>query len=277
MGIYDRNYTQDSYGRQARFMMPTLTPAVKWILIVNVVLFIAEAVAPPFRNFIEYWFAVLPINPFYAIQIWRYISYQFLHDGFFHVFFNMIVVFFFGPMFERLWGTRRFVIFYLTCGGVGGLLYALLAIANLMEPGLLIGASGAIFGLLTAGAILFPNLRVYVYGIFPIPLAVMAVIMGVISFLTLLAGQNQGGELAHLAGMAAGAAFVLGKPFLEKQKIHVNTNNRAWEKKLQNEREFQQKVNEVLDKVRDKGIQSLTGREKKILQQATHREREQNR
>ncbi len=281
MGIYDRYYTQDNYQPHTRFQMPGMTPAVKWLLIINVAVFAVEVIGgllrAPIQSYIEQWFAVFPINLFYILQVWRYVTYQFLHDGLFHILFNMVALFFFGTFMERLWGTRRFLIFYLTCGAIGGIVYPLFVLMGVMTPGILVGASGAILGLLAAGAILFPKMRVYVYGIFPIPFAVMAVIVAVMSMMALLSGQNSGGELAHLAGMAAGAAFVLFKPLSQKQKVKTNTQNRAWEKKLQKEREFEQRVNEVLDKVRDKGIHSLSGREKKILQQATQREREQNR
>ena len=171
MGLYDRDYTQaDFHSQQShyryapRISFPRLTPVVKWLLIINVVVFFISIMIPSFATFLYNWFSVYPATLGMSLQLWRIITYQFLHDinGFGHIFVNMLGLFFFGPMLEKFWGSKKFLIFYLVCGATGGVLYPVLSHIGWLSEGPLplVGASGSIFGLLAAGAILFPNLRV---------------------------------------------------------------------------------------------------------------------
>jgi membrane associated rhomboid family serine protease len=276
MSFNDRHYNQEDTTQKPvmRFAMPAISPVVKWLLIANIAIFLVYSFTQ-LQGFVFKYFAVYPET--YAnifLQPWRIISYQFLHDGFGHIFFNMIVLFFFGPMLERLWGSKKFLIFYLVCGAMGGILYPLYTIAQGQEAmamaGPMVGASGAIYGMMAAVAILYPKLRVYVMGIFPLPMAALAVIMIVVSLLTINAGENVGGELAHLAGMACGAGYVIYAPM--RLKMRVKSNKGAWERKMTHERNFTSEVDRILDKVHNTGIKSLTRKEKKILKEATERE-----
>lgn len=275
MGIYDRDYTHDNYNRRGpsvRFVMPPLTPVVKYLLIANIIIFILTFLVPAIDRLLLTWFSVFPADIAWSLQIWRLISYQFLHGGIGHVFFNMLILYFFGPMLESFWGSNRFLRFYLICGAMGGVLYTVFVNVGFMEALPLIGASGAIYGMLAAGAILFPNMKVYIWGIIPMPLPLLAVIIAVISFLGMMRGANAGGDAAHLAGMAAGAVYVLWKPW--QQKIKINTQQGAWGRKMQSEKNFHAEVDRILGKVQAQGINSLTRKEKQILQQATKREQQ---
>ena len=170
MGFYDRQYSQEppqsSFGFGLQNLFPSVTPVVRWLLILNILVFLPSLI-PSVKNLIEEYLAVFPISGWYMIQLWRPITYQFLHDGFFHIFFNMLVLFFFGPMLEQVWGSRRFAFFYLVCGAAGGILYTLLVIFRVLGVGVMVGASGAIYGLLDAGAILYPRHAGLCYGCFP--------------------------------------------------------------------------------------------------------------
>lgn len=249
-----------------------MTPVVKWLLIINIAVFVLSLIGPIGRIFMT-WFSVFPANVPMALQIWRLVTYQFLHGDIFHIFFNMLILFFFGPILERLWASKRFLIFYLTCGAMGGILYPVLVGMGFLEAGPMIGASGAIYGMLAAMAIMYPKMQVLVFGIFPVPLGILAIIMAFISFIGLMGGPNAGGEAAHLAGMAAGAIYVLWKPWLEKSR--VKTQKGSWERKMQKEKDFQVRLDEILDKVHNSGLSSLTRKEKKILREATRREKGQ--
>jgi len=279
MGLYDRDYTQADFRSryhsppQMRLMFPSLTPVVKWLLIINTAIFIPSFLSKPLGAFFYTWFAVHPAHP---LQIWRLITYQFLHDiyGFGHIFWNMLILYFFGTMLERFWGSKKFLTFYLICGAMGGVFYPLLAHAGFLPAAHLVGASGAIFGMLAAGAILFPRLRVLVMFVFPVPLAVLAIILAVISAMSLFAGDNAGGEAAHLAGMAAGAVYVVSESWRAKFKLKIRSG--AWEKKMQAQRNLQLEVDRILQKVHKSGIHSLTHKEKKTLKQATEAEQARN-
>ena len=285
MGLYDRDYTQESFqsqfrhSPQMRMVFPKITPVVKWLLIINIAVFVVSVIIRPLGNFFFTWFSVYPANLGISLQLWRPITYQFLHStsGFGHIFWNMLILFFFGPMLERLWGSKKFRNFYLVCGAMGGVLYPLLALAGWLRVAPLIGASGAILGMLAAGAILFPNMRVLVMFIFPVRLRILAVILALVSILTLLRPEqfeNAGGEAAHLAGMVAGAVYVLSQSWRAKLKIKIGAGQ--WEKKIAQQRNLQVEVDRILQKVHDSGIHNLTPREKKLLKQATKTEQMRN-
>ncbi|MHC4338411.1 MAG: rhomboid family intramembrane serine protease, partial [Planctomycetota bacterium] len=218
MGIYDRDYTREdsSYGYrhapQMRMAFPRITPAVKWLLIINIglhlvkVFFLRTPVneVPP----LESLFAVFPTSVPQALQLWRLITYQFLHWNGWHLFANMLALFFLGPVLERNWGGKKFIVFYLTCGAVGGLFYLLLVAVKFLSVLPMVGASGAILGMLAACAILFPQFVVFIL-LFPIPIRVAAVGFTLLYVINLAAkGSNAGGDAAHLAGMATGAIYV---------------------------------------------------------------------
>jgi len=283
MGLYDRDYSRADFQSQFRnvpqMTFPQITPMVKRLLIINIAVFLVSFLIPPVGRFFFYWFSVYPASLGMSLQLWRPITYQFLHStsGFGHIFFNMLILFFFGPMLERLWGGKKFLNFYLICGAMGGVLYPLLALAGWLRVAPLIGASGAILGMLAAGAILFPNMRVLVMFIFPVKLRILAVILAVISVMTLLRPEqftNAGGEAAHLGGMVAGAVYVLSQSW--RTKFKFKTQSGRWKEKMTVERNLKAELDRILQKVHESGLHSLTSREKKILKQATKAEQMRN-
>ncbi len=221
MGIYDRDYNREHtgglYGRQMRLSIPPITPVVMRILIINVAVFVAAWVIPRFDQILTEWFSVYPWKIYNVLQVWRLVTYQFLHSGISHIFINMLVLYFFGPMLERQWGSKKFLIFYLICGAMGGILYQLLVIVHILPAVPLVGASGAIYGVLASVAIMYPRMKIYILGIFPIQMMYLVLILVVISLINIRTGYNAGGEAAHLAGMAAGAVYVLYKPWRQKR------------------------------------------------------------
>ncbi len=279
MGLYDRDYTQSDFQSQnhraphMRMNFPKLTPVVKWLLIVNIVVFLLGYLIPQIGGILLYWFSVWPKDLGTSLQIWRLITYQFLHGGLSHVFWNMFILFFFGPMLERLWGSRKFLTFYLVCGATGGMFYPVLVHIGWLGAAPLIGASGSILGMLAAAAILFPNMIVYVFGIFPLRMSILAIILAGMSILSVLrpdVSGNAGGEAAHLGGMFAGAIYVISEKWRRKIKMKLQTT--TWERKITEHRDLQTEVDRILKKVHEHGLHSLTHKEKKILKQATKTE-----
>ncbi|MBA7693383.1 Rhomboid protease GlpG [subsurface metagenome] len=280
MGLYDRDYTQADYRSQPRYAprmrmaFPRLTPAVKWLLIINAAVFFVQILGAD--TLLVDWFAVYPRTGGMALQIWRLITYQFLHGGIIHILFNMLWLFFLGPTLERHWGSRKFLIFYLGCGAAGGLFYVLLVAINFLPAAPMIGASGAILGVVAACAILFPQIVVY---LFPLPVAIpirVAALAGIVIFILFLVTRsaNAGGHAAHLAGMAAGAIYVFSQSWRNKLKLKVRAGR--WEKKMAAQRNLRLELDRILQKVHDSGIHSLTSNEKKILKQATKAEQMRN-
>jgi membrane associated rhomboid family serine protease len=254
---------------------PRITPVVKWLLIINIGVFLLKVmlfrtagggVETPFETL----FAVYPTSLFRALQLWRLITYQFLHWTTWHIFANMLGLFFLGPTLERHWGSKRFLVFYLLCGAVGGLFYLLLVGIGFLEAGPMAGASGAILGMLAACAILFPHFVVFII-IFPVPIRVAAIgfmFFYVLSILT--RAENAGGDAAHLAGMAAGAAYVFSGSLRERLRLRVHVLTH--EQKREAERKLQIELDRILEKVHQQGLHSLTSNEKRTLKKATKAE-----
>jgi len=253
-----------------RFNLPRITPVVKWLLIINTVVFLLGALVPQVGSFLLRWFSVDPRSWLTAIQPWRLVSYQFLHGDLLHIALNMIGLFFFGPTLEKHWGSRRFMLFYLGCGVVAGLSFLLLMAIGVVGAAPLLGASGAILGVLAACAILFPQFIVFLF-IIPVPIRVLAVVMTLVYVMNIIVGgPNAGGDAAHLGGMAAGAAYILLLPKLERFKLRMHAH--SWEKRMEEGRKLRFEVDRILAKVHRFGLHSLTTREKRILKKATQEE-----
>jgi membrane associated rhomboid family serine protease len=284
MGLYERDYTQEQHDSEhgfrpyLRMFLPQLTPVVRWLLIANIAVFLIGYLAVPIGDFLLRWFSVYPISIGTSLQLWRLVTYQFLHGSLGHVFWNMFVLYFFGPMLERFWGSRKYLVFYLVCGAMGGVFYPILAHIGWLDVGPLMGASGSILGMLAAAAILFPHMIVYVFGVFPMKMSLLAIILAVMSVLSVLRPEvsgNAGGEAAHLGGMIAGALYVLSENWRRRLKLKIRGS--AWEKRLAAERNLQAEVDRILQKLHDHGIHSLTAKEKRILHRATKYERTRTR
>ncbi|UCG56112.1 MAG: rhomboid family intramembrane serine protease [Phycisphaerales bacterium] len=226
-------------------------------------------------NLLEMWCSVFPYSIPSALQVWRLVTYQFVHGGIMHILFNMLGLFFLGPTLERHWGSKKFVIFYLSCGAAGGLFYMLLVAVNFLSSGPMVGASGAILGMLAACAILFPHFVVFIF-LFPVPIRVAAIGLTIMYlFFVVTQGPNAGGHAAHLAGMAAGAGYVFSGPW--RHRIRLKMASSTHERRMAARRTLQAELDRILQKVHDSGIHSLTLREKRTLKKATEAEQRRNR
>ncbi len=240
---------------------------------------------------IGYWFHFSTKKVIGGAQLWRLIGFQFLHANEYHLLFNMIGLFFFGPLVERYLGRKRYLAFYLLCGMFGALLYLVLNLGGYVlsellgysaVPGLLfnatgtplIGASAGVFGVLMAGAYLAPEVRVLLFFLIPMRLATLAWGLVVISILSVLWNlNNAGGEAAHLGG-AAGGFYFIRRP----QSLHgifdffgkVDPTSRHFAVKRPSPGKNDQ-VDRILDKISRKGLKSLSAKEKRILEQASRR------
>ncbi len=245
-------------------------------------------VDPFFNYFMREWLYMSTDHAIWGLHYWRFIGFQFLHANFQHLLFNMIGLFFFGPLVEQYLGGKRYLAFYLLCGIFGAILYLILNLGGYMFaeaiPGLLfndtatplVGASAGVFGVLLAGAFLAPNVRVLLFFIIPMRLSTMAYGLVLLALFTVFFGRdNAGGEAAHLGGAAAGWYFIrnphhlngffdfLGKadPTSKHFALRVNGTKQA-------------DIDRILDKIHKKGLNSLSNKEKKILHDASRNGRE---
>ena len=274
MGIYDRDYNRADQGyRKVTIAMPPFTSGVKLLIMINAAVFLLMNLGAAEQ--LAKLMCVIPSSLFMKLQVWRLVTYQFVHGDFMHIFFNMLMLYFFGPQLEARWGTKKFLIFYLSCGIVGGLSYILLVSFNLLKVGFLLGASGSILGLLGAVTILNPKAKVYIYFVLPIPLYVLSSVYLFLYVMNISSqGTNAGGDAAHLGGLLAGAGYIF---FFELRgkKIDfgvVDKFKSSFEKTKIDSTNLQLEVDRILKKVHDYGIQSLNSKEKRILKEATKRE-----
>ena len=189
-----------------------LPPAVKWLLIVNVVLFVFTFLSE--RTALAELFTYLALVPAAVVRmgfVWQIFTYMFLHGGFFHLLWNMLSLWMFGVELERTWGTRRFLQYYFFCGAGAGIC---VVIGNywLGDPRIpTIGSSGAIYGILMAYAILFPDRQILFSFLFPIKVKYFVMIVGGIAFLSTLKSVNSGvSDVAHLGGLLFGFLYLKG-------------------------------------------------------------------
>jgi membrane associated rhomboid family serine protease len=187
-----------------------LTPAIKALIWTNVGMFVISVVVPG----ITLYLALVPAAVVERLFVWQPVTYLFLHDGVFHILFNMLMLWMFGTDLERTWGTRFFLRYYFVTGIGAAVVTILLSLAPLGFADVLyytptVGASGAIYGVLLAYGLTYPNRPIYVYLLFPIPAKIFVLIMGAIELLSSISGG--GGNVAHsahLGGLAVGYLYL---------------------------------------------------------------------
>ena len=189
-----------------------MTPAVKMLLWANVGVFVAGALVAPLGRLLVEVFGLRPEAVVTGLRFWQPATYMFLHGSIGHIFFNMLVLWMFGVQLERLWGPAYFLRFYLVTGvgaGIATIVAGLLPFA-FSDPtyyGVTIGASGAIYGLLMAFAVYYPNAPILVFFVFPIPARYFVMIIGAIAFLSVPRDAGVA-HVAHLAGLVVGYLYL---------------------------------------------------------------------
>ncbi len=314
MSYYNRDYYRPrGFGGFSFF-----PPVIKWLLIINFAVFFLQQIVQnimfgniPGWYVLNHYFALNPIVGFdrfgepYNFQIWQLITYQFMHGGFAHIFFNMLMLWMFGMEIENIWGSRKFLVFYLTAGIGAGLTQVVFSpiLTGALAP--TIGASGAIFGVMIAFAMMFPNRYIFIYFLIPMKAKYLIAFLMAIEILS-VSGMSFVAHLAHIGGAITGVIFIL----LDR-KYHFNFDRFFdWTKNLSKpktnfgkrsfhnpkfrkpfrttsnveEAEFydinqpnnvredevtEEEIDRILDKISKSGYQNLTEREKKILFEAS--------
>jgi membrane associated rhomboid family serine protease len=270
-----------------------LTPWVKRLLIANFGLWLVMALgilpARATQAFLGFSVATVLTHP------WSPITYMFVHGGFMHVLFNMIGVFFFGPPLERDMGGTAFIRFYLICG-VGAALTSV-ALIQLIGTPLVIGASGAVFGVMLAFAWKWPEAPIYIWGVLPVKAKWLVGIMGVGAlWATMQAGRAGSGGVAHwahLGGLATGFLLLKYGDAIATRWHALRGGGGAGTKKRRRKRRGSKdtvtrdirsgrrraggddldEVDRILDKIREQGIDALSKDEQAFLDEMSRKYR----
>jgi len=189
--------------RRVMFGGGSITPAVKWLLIINVGVFIFQALLD--HSFIIL-FGLVPYLVWRELYIWQLFTYQFLHGGLFHLLFNMLALWMFGCDLERRWGTQFFLRYYFICV-VGGAILNSVFIPDQTIPS--IGASAGVYGILLAYGLIYPDRIIYFYFLFPLKMKHFVMIIGAISLYSSIMATHSGiAHLAHVGGMGFGYFYL---------------------------------------------------------------------
>lgn len=305
MGLYDRHYARaDARGEPGSGWVRTGAWSVNtWIIAINVAVFVVGALTRTgLGRLIGQWGYFSTAKACFwenkngqiqfGLEVWRFVTFQFLHANVMHLFFNMFGLYLFGEMVERRLGRRAYASFYIACGVFGAIAYLVLnllgGVFHVRLPGLLfedprtqlVGASAGVFGVLMAAAFIQPNAPMQILFLpVSIRLRTLVYVYVALAAVNLLRqGQNAGGDAAHLGGALAGFFFVR-RPHLLNDFFDVLGPPRQKQPKAPgaaparppgaSERE----VDRILAKVREEGMHSLSDREKETLHRATQAQR----
>jgi membrane associated rhomboid family serine protease len=263
-----------------QFNSNPLPNAIKGILIATISIYILQIIPFTGRYLLEYG-ALTPSRTFAHFELWRLVTYVFLHDPSmpFHLLFNMLMLWMFGLELEELWGEKRFLTFYLICGGGAGLF----SLLHLFNPAFstipVIGASGAVLGIMTAYALYFPNRQVLLFFVLPVNIRIVIIGAVLISLFGTLSSKGFISHLTHLGGILVAFFYIklypmilrrseslvqdLGKKELKKvEKTTDNTEDNDF---------FEKVIDPILAKISREGMDSLTNKEKALLKEASKR------
>ncbi len=263
-----------------------MPPAIKTIILINVAVFLLQLT--PFGGTLSEFGSLWPIgSP--QFRIWQPVTYMFLHGGMTHLFFNMFALWMFGAEIENHWGTKQFNIYYFVCG-IGAAIINLLATMGSLYP--TVGASGAIYGVLLAFGMMFPNRYIFLYFLFPVKAKYFIAGYALIEFISGFGSRSMGSgsniaHFAHLGGMLIGflyisikradfANFSLSETISDvREKVNdllkkrsaprLHTQNKVAPPPSVSEAE----IDAILDKISAQGYASLTPEERRKLLKAS--------
>jgi len=260
-----------------RFGPGGIGSVIKWLIIANVIVFFIQQAVPLTATFGftpgAYFSDDFP-NGFY-----KPFTYMFLHGGLMHILFNMLVLWMFGTEIERMWGGKRFLRFYLL-SGLSGALFSLLFDFNSYVP--IIGASGAVFGVMAAYWRYFPERKLYLY--FVIPVKIRYAVPGILLIPMIWSWISPGSNVAHFAHLGGAVA---GYFMSRRRGVVVSVSGgglKEWLKRRKNEKlnerfeanrkqaeDVMQRVDAILDKINDVGLENISEEERKFLEAASER------
>ncbi|MDR1385703.1 MAG: rhomboid family intramembrane serine protease [Planctomycetaceae bacterium] len=283
MGFYDRDYYRGDSSRREYYHIQTQQSWVFAIIVVNIMIFAANFIRGD--NVINNLLMMSSSTLYHPAEWWRLITCAFAHANFQHIFFNMFALFFFGPLVERRYGPTEFLCFYLVTAILASLAWGIL---NLEKSASMLGASGAISGVVMLVIWNYPRMLVYVFGIIEMPMWLMGAfyigldLFGVLGY----SGERNIAYAAHLAGTAFGALYAWQKwrfcsiPYFftsaywkerarKRKFFHPKDYIDSYNDSDKDDTERTEQVDAILRKISEKGQDSLTWNERRILKRAS--------
>ncbi|MDC1032092.1 rhomboid family intramembrane serine protease [Candidatus Marinimicrobia bacterium] len=258
-------YQFQSESSNLAFKSRNFTDAIKILISINALLFLLRYIAQSQFDLAQIF--GLSSNSVWPM-IWQPFTYMFIHGDFFHVFMNMFVLWMFGSEMESIWGKKEFLKFYFITGIGSGLIWL---VFNFSGNAVLIGASGAIYGILLAYGLMFPNRKVLIYFLFPVKVKYFVIFLGLMAFVSSLSysGSNIS-HLTHLSGMMIGFVYMKSKWTIKRFSLLLNSYLASikYKKSIKKEKQLaniQANVDKLLDKVSEVGFDSLSEDEKDKL------------
>lgn len=238
------------------------------LIIANVVAFFLQNVFGQFSHV----FALTPRAVVEDFYVWQLGTYMFLHGGLFHLLFNMFILFIFGNALEMAWGSRQFLKYYLACG-IGGGMFSMVFSYNAF----ILGASGAIFGLLLAYAIMYPNQYILLWFVIPVKAKYLVAGLVILDLYMGLRGPTGVAHFAHLGGAFTGLLFFRSQ-LANRMRFNVGAK-RKWktytnERRQRHDDQETANIDSILDKISAKGMDNLTTTEKRILENYSRKRKE---
>jgi membrane associated rhomboid family serine protease len=245
-----------------------------------------------YRGMLSY--LMMPASiPYFISQPWTIFTYMFLHEGFFHILFNMLFLYWFGLLINEFLGSRKLVNLYILGGLTGGLFYLLIYnvapyFNDQLSGALMLGASAGVYAIVVGAATLSPNTEFHLILLGPVKIKYIAIFYVLVAFAN-SSGSNAGGELAHLGGAALGFLYILqlqkgrdlGNPvqvvgnffeklFSKKPKVKVSYRKPVRDSNVSEpirkvDISTQEEIDKILDKIAEKGYENLTKEEKRKL------------
>ena len=259
-------YQFQSNPGQLSYKPSLFTDAIKTLISVNFAIFILQSISSSEIMFFSN-FGLVPKLVWSQLKIWQPFTYMFFHGDIWHVLINMFVLWMFGSELERAWGKKNFLRFYFITGvgsGLGTMLFGLQSTIPI------VGASGAIYGVLLAYGVMFPNRTVYLYGIIPIKSIWFVIGIGVIAFFSSCNNFTNISHLTHLFGMIIGYLYL--KRPVHFRSLWFSVFKKVLEYRIQNQEkeishsvEMERDLNSILDKINREGFKSLTQEEEERL------------
>jgi membrane associated rhomboid family serine protease len=278
-------------------------PVIKTLIVSNIVVFLFLMFGGVYSiggtnlsNIIMRFFALMPLG--WGFLPWQLVTYLFLHGGFFHLFFNMFILWMFGMELENMWGSKKFLAFYLICGIGAGLIHMVISpIFASVAP--TIGASGAVYGVLLAFAMMFPDRMIFLYFLFPVKAKYFVGFLIIFGLFMGISGTQDGvAHFAHLGGALVAFIYILAdrdripvkRWFSNFRGKHSSSNLRYHRGGIQDAKYYdikdnkqtrqqmkddpgidQERIDAILDKISKSGYQNLTEEEKRILFEASQK------